>query len=63
MSSKNYIEITPEGNIEVYVTHPPVKNLANKAVVELLSGYFKVPKAKIRIVKGFTSRYKQVEVL
>jgi len=35
---------------------------ANEKVIELLSDFFDVPKNKIKIVKGQTSREKEVEV-
>lgn len=62
-ASKNAVVPTPGEYIEVYTTLPPVKNLANQAVLGLLAGYFKVLKSQIRLIKGRTSRYKVFEVL
>ena len=61
-SKQNKVVTTPEGNIEVYVTMPPIKNLANKAVTELLAAHFKVSKSQLVITKGFTSPYKVIEI-
>ena len=61
-SKQNKVVTTPEGNIEVYVTMPPVKNLANKAVTELLAAHFKVSQNQVVITKGFTSPYKVIEI-
>ena len=35
---------------------------ANEALVRLLSDYFGIPKSKILIIKGTTSKYKLVEI-
>lgn len=44
------------------VTAPPVDGKANRALVKLLSREFDVPKSKIRIVRGESSRDKLVEL-
>jgi uncharacterized protein YggU (UPF0235/DUF167 family) len=57
-ASKNKVISKPDGYIEVYTTLPPIKNLANQAVLEALAGYFNVPKSHIHLLKGRASRYK-----
>ncbi len=58
-SSKN--QILPDGDIiKVKVTAQPIENKANKALIELLSKELKVPKTKIEIIKGLTSKEKNV---
>jgi len=52
-----------EYEFEVYTNQPPEKNKANQAVVELLAGYFDVPKGSISILAGHSSRSKIVEVI
>jgi len=52
----------PDGYIEVYTTLPPAKNLANKALLGLLAGHFDILKSSIRILKGFTSKNKVIEI-
>lgn len=47
----------------VFVKEPPIKGLANKAIVKALSDYFNIAQVRIRIISGFTSRQKIVEVL
>ncbi len=42
------------------VTAPPVENKANKAVIEYLSKYFKIPKTSISVIKGETSKEKTI---
>ena len=58
-SSKNGI-ITEEELIKIKVTAQPVENKANKALIELLSKTFKVPKTSISIIKGETSKEKTI---
>lgn len=53
---------TGEPVLQVRVTAPPVDGKANKALVVLLAREFKVPKSKIRIIQGETSRDKLVEL-
>ena len=56
-SSKNDLIIEDEF-IKVKVTAQPIENKANKALIEILSKRFKVPKTSIEIVKGETSKEK-----
>ena len=58
-ASKNEIIKTDE-MVKVKVTAQPIKNKANKALVEFLSKNFKVPKSSIEIVKGETSKEKTI---
>ena len=60
-SSKNDI-VLEEGFIKVKVTAQPIENKANKALVEYFSKTFKVPKTKIEIVKGDTSKEKTISI-
>lgn len=71
--SKNFnVRVTPhakqnkvvesDGILRVYTTVAPENGRANNAVVELLSEYFDVPKSRIKILKGQTSRDKIVTV-
>lgn len=47
----------------IYVKEPAKEGKANKAVIELVSEYFNVPKSKIVILRGVKSRYKTIEIL
>lgn len=58
-ASKNEIIKTDE-MVKVKVTAQPIENKANKALVEVLSKNFKVPKSSIEIVKGETSKEKTI---
>ena len=58
-SCKNEIILEDEF-IKVKVTAQPIENKANKALIEFLSKQFKIPKTKIQILKGETSKEKTV---
>jgi uncharacterized protein (TIGR00251 family) len=46
----------------VRVKEPPREGKANLAVIKLLAEHFGVPKSQVRILSGFGSRNKIVEV-
>ena len=52
-----------ENHFKVSVKEPPVRGKANLAVIKNLAEYLKVPKTKIRIISGQTSRNKIIEIL
>jgi len=52
-----------EDSFELKVKEKPVRGEANKRVVEILSLYFKIPKGKIRIVKGSKQRNKIFKII
>ncbi len=54
--------VESDGVLRVYTTIAPENGRANAAVVELLSDYFDVPKSRIKILKGQTSRDKIVTI-
>lgn len=56
------VEKVDESNFVVSVKAPPVQGKANEAIITLLSEYFNVSKTRIRILNGFTSRRKTIEV-
>lgn len=62
-SSKNSVLKEDDGSLNVYLTARPVENKANQALVELLSKDFKVSKSRIKIISGFKSRNKVVEIV
>ena len=58
-AKKNIIKKVGE-SLKVYVTAPASDGKANKAVVVLLCGEFKVAKSQITIIKGLKSRHKTI---
>lgn len=50
------------GELSVRVTAAPEEGKANAAVCALLAGSLGVPKRSVRVVRGESSRHKQVEI-
>jgi uncharacterized protein (TIGR00251 family) len=46
----------------IKVKEPPKEGKANQAVIKLLAEHFGVPQSQVRILSGFRSRNKVVEV-
>ena len=46
--------------IKIKLKAPPVDGEANKELIKFLSKEWKIPKSKIKIVKGLTSRTKTI---
>jgi uncharacterized protein len=56
-------EISREGNsFIVKVKEPPKEGKANQAVIKLLAEHFGVPQSRVRILSGFRSKNKVLEV-
>ena len=49
--------------MKIKITAQPVENKANRALIEFLSKMLKVPKTKIEIIKGLTSKEKTISIL
>ena len=50
---------------EIYIVETkeiPEKGKANKAAIETLGQFFKIPPSKIKIVHGFKSKKKTIEI-
>lgn len=60
-AKKNRI-VQQEGILKVYLTSPPIDGKANKALVKILSKYFKVKKSHVRIKKGEKTKQKLIEI-
>jgi uncharacterized protein (TIGR00251 family) len=59
---KNEVKRLEENQFLVSVNVPPADGKANEKVIEVLSEYFDKPKRAIRIIAGFTSKIKIVEI-
>ena len=51
-----------DGCVKVRLAAPPVDGAANAALIEFVAERLRVPKSRVRIVTGQTSRRKVVEV-
>ena len=47
-----------DGTLTVYTKSPAIENRANKEAIELLAKHFNVPKTRVKLIKGETSRQK-----
>lgn len=61
-AKENKIEKISEDSFIVKIKEPPKEGRANKALIELLAEYFKVPKSKIKIISGQFFRQKILEI-
>jgi len=59
----NRIDGTRAGALLVRLAAPPVDDLANAALVDLLAGRLGVPRAAVRIVAGARTRSKRVAIV
>ena len=56
-------ELSQEGDsFIVKVKEPPKEGKANRAVIKLLADHFGIPRSQVRILSGFRSRNKVIEV-
>ena len=57
-------EVSQKGDsFIVKVKEPPKEGKANQAVIRLLAQHFDVPQNRVRILSGFRSRNKIIEVV
>ena len=61
-SGTNKIATVEGAELKIYVTAPPADGAANAAVVKVLSEAMRVPKSRIEIISGHTSRHKRILV-
>ena len=57
------VEKIDEQNFVVSVKEPPEKGKANEAIRNALAVYFKTASARVKIISGYSSRNKIVEIL
>ncbi|KKR31102.1 MAG: hypothetical protein UT63_C0083G0012 [Candidatus Gottesmanbacteria bacterium GW2011_GWC2_39_8] len=61
-SSREKIETLIDGSLKIWIKKKPEKGRANKAILELLSKSYSVPKSKIEIISGLKSKNKIIEI-
>lgn len=61
-SSKNEISGEHGGRLKIKIKAPPQEGEANEELIQFLSDYFKIPKKKIFLIQGESSRQKSVLV-
>jgi len=61
-SKEEKIEETGPGEYRLRVKAPPVEGRANEAVIKLLAAHFGVPKSRVEILAGTSSKRKLVSI-
>lgn len=59
-ASKNEIGEAMGAELKVKVTAPPVDSAANEAVLRLLADVLDCPRGCVQLIRGNTSRHKQI---
>lgn len=62
-ASRNELAGALGNELKVKVTAPPVDSAANQALIDFLAETLNCPRGAIRLVRGQTSRHKQVLVV
>jgi uncharacterized protein (TIGR00251 family) len=56
------VESQPDGELIVYVREVAVDGKANEALIKILAKHYDVPKTRIKILRGSSSRRKLIEI-
>lgn len=62
-SKKEEVIKRSESSFEIKIREKPEKGGANKRLILVLASYLKIPKSKIRLIKGFKQRTKIFEII
>lgn len=57
------VEKIDDSNYVVSVKEPPIKGKANEAIRNALAVYFKTSSSRVKIVSGYSSRNKIIEII
>jgi uncharacterized protein len=61
-TSQERIDKVDDANFIVWIREKPVEGKANAAVIKALAEYFAIPKSKVNLIKGRTSKRKIFEI-
>jgi len=61
-AKKEKMEKISETNFKVWVKEPPAEGRANRAVIRAFAGYLGVSLSKVKIISGFKSKEKVLEI-
>jgi len=62
-SREEKIEKLDDSSFVVSVKEPPVQGQANEAIIRALADYFNVSRSQVRIISGWISRQKILEII
>lgn len=57
------IETEASGNMTVYLRERPHQGSANLALVKLVARHFDVPRSRVEIIRGLSSRLKTIRII
>jgi len=63
MAYEEKVEKIDDTHFVVHVKEPPQNGLANKGIAKVLAEYFQVAQSRVRVVKGYTSKQKIIEII
>ncbi len=55
------VTVNEDGTVRVHTVAVPADGQANEAIIRMLAKYYDVPKTRIKIIRGQTSRDKVIE--
>lgn len=58
-SQRTLVEVGPNGELIIYVREPAIDGKANDVVTRLLAAHLQLPKSRVKLVSGATSRFKR----
>lgn len=61
-SKKASVSVLPDGSLKAKVDALPQKGKANRRLLEILAGYYDVPKSSVKIIHGHTAPVKLIEI-
>lgn len=61
-AKRNAITGTHDGALKISLTAPPADGRANDALIAFLAEHFRVPRARISLIAGATSRSKTLRI-
>jgi uncharacterized protein (TIGR00251 family) len=59
---KNAINGTHDGALKISLTTPPIEGRANEALIAFVSDQLRIPKSRIALIAGATSRSKTLRI-
>ena len=61
-SGRQKITLNAHGILKIYLKSPPIKGKANAELIKFLSKALHLPKEKVTIIHGATSRKKRIKI-
>jgi uncharacterized protein YggU (UPF0235/DUF167 family) len=56
------MEVGSDGELTIYVREPAIDGKANDAVIRLLAAHLQLPRSRVELVSGATSRLKRFRI-